>query len=221
MRVVIGAALLCLSIQSNAQSALDTAERAADSDRSSPLYLLLPPSIRSGYVIRDFIRSNAFTSYDSTHTTDEVFDEIYYTATALAHGELDHAFAAASFGSLEHEYLPINLLGLRFDVPLTSESRLEFLTRQRNLPRHLYHTTEDDRDKLQHFFAGAWLKSWLGMDCLVALGGELVELFESTFVEGSARDPRDIHANNDGARFATKAARNISAPPSESLTKNP
>lgn len=124
-------------------------------------------------------------------------------------------------GCMEHEYLPVNFFGSELRVPITSESHEEFARRCAHLPMHLYHTPDDDRDKLQHFFASAWLKSWLGMDWLVAVAGEGVELGESLFLIGDARDPRDIHANQDGARFAPQAGGNPELPPSGALTPNP
>lgn len=200
---------------------LEAAQTTARSSAFSPVQFLLPQALRTGYILRDLIRSPAFGTFDSAHTPSQVFNEIYYTSLALSHGDLSDALFAASFGTLEHEQLPFDLFGHELLLPITSETHNEFERRLSHLPAYLYNTIESDRDKLQHFYAGAWLKSWLGMDWLVALAGEAVEFFESTLLEGSSRDPRDIHANLDGAHFATKAAENHSEPPSKSLTPNP
>lgn len=193
----------------------------AKSQESSPLLLLVPSELRAGYVLRDYIRSDAFGLFDSLARSAVAFDEIYYAATELTHGDQNAAFFAATVGVFEHESIPFDLFGHEIDLPVTMESHAQFERRTGHLPNHLYHTPEDDRDKLQHFFASAWLKSWLGMDWLVALGGEFVEAAENTLLVGGFRDPRDIHANHDGARFALRASENIDARPSKSLTLNP
>ncbi len=202
-------------------NALLLAEQQAKRETATPLLLLLPSVIKQGYVLRNFIGSEAFGGFDSSATPEDSFDEIYYTAMSLAHGDVSNACLASVFGCLEHEYLPVNFFGSELRIPITSESHAEFAKRFSHLPTHLYHIAEDDRDKMQHFFASAWLKSWLGMDWLVDFAGELVEAGESVFLLGDARDPRDIHANQDGARFEPQAEANPDLPPSSALTPNP
>jgi hypothetical protein len=152
---------------------------------------------------------------------EEAFDEIYFEALAMAHGVRTDAFLAASYGSFEHEFIPLVFFGAEVDLPLTSEDHSRFLLRVSHLPAHLYHIPEGDRDKIQHFFASAWIKSLFGMDWLIHLAGEAVEAGESFFIAGESRDPRDIHANNDGIGFALHASKSIEHVPSASLTPNP
>ncbi len=205
----------------NTVSGLTLADRDARHTISLPFSLFVPEGIRLGYDMREFIASQEFGTFDSTVSPEAAFNEIYYEAVTMAHGNLTDALLAASFGSFEHEYIPLDFFGAEVDLPLTSEDHDRFLLRVSHLPAHLYRIPEDDRDKIQHFFASAWLKSILGMDWLVHLAGEAVEAGESLFVIGDARDPRDVHANADGLRFEMQAEKNLGRPPSASLTPNP
>ncbi len=186
-----------------------------------PFSLFVPKGVRLGYDMRAYIASAEFGTFDSSSAPEDVFDEIYYEAMTMAHGDRSDALLAASFGSFEHEYIPLNFFGAELDLPLTSEDHVRFLRRVSHLPEHLYSISEGDRDKLQHFFASAWLKSILGMDWLVRLVGEGVEEGETLFVIGDSRDPRDIHANGDGLKFEMRMERSLKSKPSESLTPNP
>jgi hypothetical protein len=185
--------------------------------QSGIVTFFLPRAVRTGSELRDIIRT---TQLDSTEPPEVTFDHIYFASLALSHGNESEASFAAAFGCLEHEYLPIELFGFHVPIKITNESDSEFKVRVAHLPKHLYHTLEDDRDKLQHFFASAWLKSSLGMDWLVSLMGEGVEAFETLLTSGGFRDPRDIHANQDGARFISQFEQK-KEPPSAALTLNP
>ncbi len=186
-----------------------------------PISLLIPEGIREGYDIRAFLASPEFGRFDSTHAPEEAMDEVYYTALGYSHGALSSALLATMFGVIEHEHIPVAFFGSELDIPLTSESHRRFLERWSHLPTHVYHTSEDDRDKLQHFFASAWLKEALGMDWLAKLSGNLVEVVEDLFFVGGFEDPRDVHANRDGIRFSLDAERRLDSRPSKALTRNP
>ncbi|HEY3876586.1 MAG TPA: hypothetical protein VGM92_14010 [Candidatus Kapabacteria bacterium] len=217
-------ALICTSrlcAQTPSDSALDVAELHAESAISLPIGLLVPEGIQLGYAMRSFIRSVAFGAYETQVTPDKAFDEIYFESMALAHGNRSIAFLAASFGCFEHEWIPLKFFGSELDIPLTSENHARFLQRLGHLPTHLYRTSEDDRDKLQHFFASAWLKSIFGMNWLVHLAGHTVESGEDLFVIGGSIDPRDLHANNDGLHFELRSEEDPEAFPSQALTPNP
>jgi hypothetical protein len=186
-----------------------------------PFSLVIPEGIRLGYDMRNYIASSEFGAFDSSVSTERAFDEIYFEALEMAHGDVSTALLAAAFGSFEHEYIPLDILGIRIELPLTSETDERFKRRWSHLPAYIYHTRELDRDKLQHFFASAWLKSTLGMDWLVRLAGEAVEVGEKLFTIGGFIDPRDLHANADGIHFAIQAEGHFDARPSESITANP
>jgi len=218
--------LVCVATQAQAQPAEIGRSLQAARERSKhsivfPISLLVPDGIREGYDMRDFIASPEFGIFDSTKSPEDVFDEIYFTAVTYAHGDPSTTLLAAAFGVIEHEYLPISFFGSELRVPLTSENHARFVQRWSHLPSHLYHTQEDDRDKLQHFFASAWLKEALGMDWLARLAGKLVEVGENLFLVGGFEDPRDLHANHDGIRFADHADGSMEYPPSKYLTPNP
>jgi len=200
---------------------LEQAARDARHSIQFPFSLLVPQTIRLGYDMREYIASPEFGEYDSIAPPEIVFDEIYGQAVEYAHGDLPVAFFAAAYGSIEHESIPFQFFGKEFDFSLTNESHALFLLRRSHLPRHLYHTPEGDEDKIQHFFASAWLKSTLGMDWLVRLAGRGVEVGEKLLTVGGFEDPRDIHANNDGLRFGAKAEGQINRLPSAGLTPNP
>ena len=204
-----------------AQPPLDRASAQARYAVPFQLSLVLPTGVRIGYEMRSYIASHAFGAFDSSVSPEASFDEIYYEALELAHGDRSNAFLGASIGSFEHEWIPLDILGIRINIPLTSEPHARFVRRWSHLPAHLYHTRELDRDKLQHFFASAWLKRTLGMDWLVELAGQAVEVGENWFVGGGFIDPRDLHANNDGRRFEMQSERNENARPASSLTPNP
>ncbi len=220
----IGAASLsscAVSSINNTGTSLTAADREARHSIPLPFSLFVPEGIRMGSDMRDFIESNAFGAFDSIVTPEDAFNEIYFEALTMAHGNLSDALLGAAFGSFDHEYIPLTFFGAEVDLPLTGEDHSRYLRRVSHLPAHLYHTPEGDRDKLQHFFASAWLKSIFGMDWLVHLAGEAVEEGESLFVIGDQRDPRDIHANGDGLGFEMQAEKNLQRVPSASLTPNP
>ena len=202
-------------------SSLSRADRDARNTIPLPFSLFVPEGVRLGTDMRSFIESPEFGAFDSIATPEEAFNEIYFEALTMAHGNLTDALLAASFGSFEHEYIPLTIFGAELDIPLTAEDHSRFLLRVSHLPAHLYRIPEGDRDKIQHFFGSAWLKSLFGMDWLVHLAGEGVEAGETLFVIGDRRDPRDIHANGDGLRFELKAEKSIEHVPSKSLTPNP
>ena len=205
----------------NPDEALVRARNRSKNSIVFPFSLLVPDGIREGYDMRDYIASPEFGIFDSSNAAEAVFDEIYYTAEVYAHGDPSNSLLSAAFGVIEHEYLPIAFFGSEIRIPLTSENHARFALRCSHLPAHIYHTAEGDRDKLQHFFASAWLKEALGMDWLARLAGTLVEVGEDLFLVGGVEDPRDLHANHDGIRFARHTEGNMDDPPEQSLTPNP
>ncbi len=222
--MLLGSSAIIASSSSRAQSShggLGMAALRARNTIAFPLSLILPEGIRLGYDMRSYIASPEFGAFDSSVSPGDAFDEIYFEALELAHGDAATAELAASIGCFEHEYIPLNILGIKIDLPLTSEPHARFERRWSHLPAYLYHTRELDRDKLQHFFASAWLKSTLGMDWLVRLAGHAVEEGENLLVIGGFVDPRDLHANADGRHFGTRAAANQNALPSGNVTPNP
>jgi hypothetical protein len=107
---------------------------------------------------------------------------------------------------LEHQNVDFKLPivgGIR--VPLTFEQDSLFKARKRNIPARVYPDSplneEGDKDKLQHFFASAYLAYVSESPELARQSGNFVEWGEARFVVGGADDPRDRRANKHGEAF--------------------
>jgi hypothetical protein len=196
------------------------AQNATIAERAVPFYvrLLIPSVATDAYALRGYLVTNDLSDSASAR---ESMDEIYDDALELTHGSVTDALFVSLLGSLEHESIPLDVFGRTIAIPLSTESHAAFKERVSHLPRHIYGIAEDDRDKLQHFFASAWVKRATGMTWLAALAGNLVEAGEKLFsIEGSL-DPRDVHANHDGIHFGAVAAGSLQLSPSAFLTPNP
>jgi len=199
---------------------LISAARSAKGTIPFPISLLVPAPVVAGIDLRSFIASPEFGAFNRSSTQEASFDEIYFTALDYSHGDAQSALLAATIGTMEHEHLPFSIFGLHFDVPITSESHARFMERVSHLPDSIYHSSESDRDKIQHFFASAWLKQVLGMDAVVIFAAWLIEKGEGLLLSGGDDDPRDLHADYDGIRFGTRATGKCDYPPSRELTPN-
>jgi hypothetical protein len=137
---------------------------------------------------------------DSLDDLDRL-DMIYLRALNEAGGDHGDALFAALIAVFEHHNVP---LSIGINLPLTLEPGEAFDRRVARLPRRLFadRPEGDDRDKLQHFFASAWL-AWTGGSSLLAdLIGLGIEVGEDSFVTGGANDRRDVRANRLGHHFA-------------------
>jgi hypothetical protein len=162
---------------------------------------LLPDGFREGYEVRDFIASPAYDSLRKIADDRETLDALYEYAYLKGHGNKKTAVFAMLVAVFEHRTIPLKL-GL--SLPLSFESEEAFDHRVERLPRYIYNDTIEDRDKLQHFFSGAYAERTLRMGWFVDLLGEAIEILEEKFVSGGANDRRDIVANRDGMRFANR-----------------
>ena len=176
---------------------------------------IVPHGVREGYEVRQFIIEHGDDL--SRLPPQQAMDEIYLHALRETNGDKGAAYLATLIAVLEHRNIPISGIGI--ELPLTLESDSIFRERVGHLPKNLYGQGHDDRDKLQHFFANAWLKKELGMEWLVLLIGELIEVGEDAVVEGGVYDERDKTANRDGIRFGIKSADSLSAVPSNYLSR--
>lgn len=193
-----------------AQTALpprDSTVAAADSSvdssmeplPSGPLDLLFPASIRAGYQARRWVR-DVLPPADSVTDLDRI-DLIYRRALVEADGDPDRALFAALMAVFEHRTIPFSF-GLQ--IPLTLEPMEEFRRRLSHLPHHLFsdRPAGGDQDKLQHFFASAWLAHALDSREIADLFGIGIEIGEDLFIVGGANDDRDLRANRLGQHFA-------------------
>jgi hypothetical protein len=127
-------------------------------------------------------------------------DMIYLRAMNEAGGDIGAALFASLIATFEHRKIPFTF-GL--SLPLTLESDASFTRRVDRLPRRLFadRPEGDDRDKLQHFFASAWLAWGLDNGEIADVIGLAVEAGEHAFIAGGANDRRDVRANRLGHLF--------------------
>lgn len=180
---------------------------------------LLPYGTAQGYDVRSYVLT-LDTLTEGVSASRSRMDDLYFEALQRCHGNKEAASLATLIAVLEHRHVPLRL-GVDIDIPLTLESPDLFRSRVRRLPSSLYSDRYNDRDKLQHFFANAWLDRWVGMTWIVRTVGELIELGEDSFVEGGAYDLRDKIANQDGERFSSASGDSLEARPSSYLSSNP
>jgi len=167
---------------------------------ASPLDLLLPETIRAGYLTRAWVRDSLPPAGDSLDDLSRL-DMLYLHALGEAGGDPETALFASLIASFEHHTIPFSI---GVDLPLTLEPHDLFERRVALLPQRLFLDSPagDDRDKLQHFFASAWLAATLDNGPAADLIGLGVETGEELFIRGGADDRRDVRANRLGHLFA-------------------
>lgn len=181
---------------------------------SPSLDILVPRFLRAIYHTRAWVRDSLGRARTNNITNDVgKVDQIYRHALAEANGDHTVALLAAAIATLEHRHIP---LAIGIDLPLTFESRTDFNRRVATLPRRLFadRPNGDDRDKLQHFFASAWLTLALGSRKSADAIGWGIERGEQLLLSGQAQDLRDIRANRLGQRFAELLKHHPTALPS-------
>ncbi len=154
--------------------------------------------------IRSYIRDPRFKELTQLCGDLRAVDGIYLKALKIADYDIARGLFLSLMGTLEHQSVEfkIPVLGV-FGVPLTFEEDSLFRCRRDNLPSKVYPDTppEGDRDKLQHFFASAYLAYSSDSPELAKQSGNFVEWGESKFIVGGADDPRDKRANKHGDAF--------------------
>jgi hypothetical protein len=164
----------------------------------------VPDLVKETREIRAYVRDARFGILMKRCGDARAVDAIYLKALKIAEHNLARALFLSLMGTLEHREVSVKvpILGV-IDVPLTFEEDSMFNTRFRNLPSRLYSDTprEGDRDKLQHFFASAYIAYASESRDLARTGGNAVEWGEAQFVVGGVDDPRDRRANKHGERF--------------------
>lgn len=182
-----------------------------DSLRASPLAgtpsaaspflvgLVIPAPIAAGYRTRDWVRDSLPRGGGSVDDLARL-DMIYLRALGESEGDLESTMLASLIATFEHQTIP---LSFGINLPLTLEPDDSFERRVAVLPRHLFidNPRGDDRDKLQHFFASAWLAIMLDNGTLADVIGLGIESGEEAFIRGGANDSRDVRANRLGHLF--------------------
>ena len=154
--------------------------------------------------VRSYIRDPRFRVLTERCGDLRAVDGIYLKALKIADYDIARALFLSLMGTLEHQSVEfkVPLLGI-LGVPLTFEEDSLFQCRRTNLPTKIYQDTppEGDKDKLQHFFASAYLAYASDSPELAKQSGNFVEWGESKFIAGGADDPRDKRANQHGEAF--------------------
>jgi hypothetical protein len=163
-----------------------------------------PDIIKDTKRIRAYVRDSRFATLMKRCGEMRAVDAIYLKALKIAEYGISRALFLALMATLEHRDvdLKVPIFG-SLGVPLTFEQDTTFQARMQNLPSMLYSDTppEGDRDKLQHFFASAYISYASESRELAHTSGDLVEWGEAKFVVGGVDDERDRRANNQGERF--------------------
>lgn len=154
--------------------------------------------------IRSYIRDPRFKDLTTRCGDLRAVDGIFLKSLKIADYDIARALFLSLMGSLEHQDVDfkIPVLG-SLNVPLTFEEDSLFKVRKANLPAKIYPDTppEGDKDKLQHFFASAYLAFASESPELAKQSGNFVEWGEAKFVVGGVDDPRDKRANDHGEAF--------------------
>ena len=165
---------------------------------------LTPDLIKETRRIRAYVRDPRFAVLLKRCGDARAVDAIYLRALKIAEHNISRALFLSLMGTLEHRDidLKVPIVG-PIGIPLTFEEDSMFNSRYRNLPSRLYVDTppEGDRDKLQHFFASAYISYASESRELARTGGNFVEWGEAQFIVGGVDDPRDRRSNKHGERF--------------------
>ncbi|HTY37122.1 MAG TPA: hypothetical protein VMH23_08410 [Bacteroidota bacterium] len=165
---------------------------------------LTPDLIKETRKIRAYVRDPRFLELMKRCGDARAVDAIYLRSLKIAEHNISRALFLALMGTLEHRNVDFKVPVVGpIGVPLTFEADSLFNTRFKNLPSRLYRDTppEGDRDKLQHFFASAYISYASESRELARNGGNFVEWGEAQFVVGGVDDPRDRRANRHGEQF--------------------
>lgn len=198
-------------ITSTTQAQPDSSKNSIAPSISLSLDIFLPGFLRAAYNTRTWVRDSL--SCDTTTDDLRKIDQIYHRALFETNGDHTTALLAAAIATMEHRHIP---LAIGIDVPLTLESQESFDQRVANLPQRVFADIPngDDRDKLQHFFASAWLASALDSRHASDAIGWGIEIGEQLLLTGGVQDPRDIRANRLGQLFAELLKNHPTALPS-------
>ena len=156
--------------------------------------------------VRGYVRDPRFRELTRRCGDLRAVDAIYQKSLRIAEYNVGRGLLISMMAVLEHQQIHVRMPIVKsVELPLSFEEDTLFAQRVRNLPNALYPdsptTEEGDKDKLQHFFASAYL-AYASESTDIARGaGNVVEWGEAKFVVGGADDPRDRRANKQGEAF--------------------
>ena len=173
--------------------------------------------------IREYVRDARFKELMKRCGDMRAVDGIYLKALRIAEYHIGRALFLSMMAVLEHQKVALKVpIVNSLQLPLTFEEDSLFKVRVQNLPSRVYQDSpegaEGDKDKLQHFFASAYLGYASESPDLVRTTGNLVEWGEASFVVGGADDPRDKRANRHGEAFGRDLLAVKTLLPSDYLT---
>jgi len=211
-------ALLCI-FQVEAQAQCDETENSVelnwnfDKEKDSGFSLgkfisntFTPQIVIDTRTIREYIRDERFQILRVRCGDIRAVDAIFLKSLQIAEYNIARALFLSLMAVLEHRNVDLEIPILKsLKIPLTFEEDSIFFARIKHLPAQLYSDSPKneigDRDKLQHFFASAYLTYAAEAPQLTRSAGDFVEWGEAKFVVGGADDPRDKRANQQGERF--------------------
>ncbi len=168
--------------------------------------LFTPEMIRDTRRIRAYVRDERFGILLRLCGDMRAVDALYQKALKITRYNIPRALFLSMMATLEHRNVDVKLPVLgAVGLPLTFEEDSLFAARRRSLPSRLYPDTPEggqgDKDKLQHFFASAYIAYVTESRDVARASGNFVEWGEAQFIVGGVDDPRDARANKQGERF--------------------
>lgn len=165
-----------------------------------------PQLIIDSKKIRDYVRDARFRELTLRCGDHRAIDGIFLKSLRIADYNVARGLFLSLMATLEHQNVDFKLPVVGgISVPLTFEQDSLFNARKKNIPSKVYPdspaTEVGDKDKLQHFFASAYLAYVSESPELARQGGNFVEWGEAKFVVGGTDDPRDRRANKHGEAF--------------------
>ncbi|MEX0736512.1 MAG: hypothetical protein WD182_03660 [Bacteroidota bacterium] len=168
--------------------------------------LFTPEMIKDTRRIRAYVRDERFGTLLRLCGDMRAVDAIYMKSLKITRYNISRALFLSMMATLEHRNVDVKLPVLgAVGLPLTFEEDSLFLARRNSLPSRLYRDTPEgehgDKDKLQHFFASAYIAYASESRDVARASGNFVEWGEAQFIVGGVDDPRDKRANRQGERF--------------------
>lgn|GEM_PF-1765950 len=214
--------LCSFSYSQNEQTSKRTNQQTNEPPFLEKLFPLFPPKFFEAELrLKGFIRSDKFLQIKKTNGELASVDSIFVRAKILTNKNLSLALLLSTLATNDHRviYFQLPVFNLKFPFPLTFETEEEFQKRFENLPRYFLSPKVDNRDKLQHFFASAFLSYTFESIEIASRFGIFVEEGENAFIEGGTYDVDDLKMNKLGAVFGAEIQINSQLIPSEYLQK--
>ncbi len=221
---IVLATFACLSVVYTSAPAVDSTVTIVTFSTETELThkIRIPSFAFEVHALRAFVRDKRFVTILSTKGNLFAVDMLYLKALQLADYNIARALALCLLSVLDHRTLRFKIpLISALEFPLTFESDSLFKKRLNHLQKNLYSsspkTETGDKDKLQHFFASAYLSYTSETLDLVPIIGVVIEYLEEAFIYDGSYDKRDIIANEQGNLFGRSLLNDISSLPSQYL----